>query len=140
VLLESDGRNVERARRAVAALETTDVRVRQVDAGASDAYAGSVPAGLVLLCGIFGNIADLDVQRLIARTPQLCADGARVIWTRHTRAPDLTPQIRRWFTESGFDEVAFTAPSDAVFSVGAADFRGSSPGLTSGEHWFTFLR
>lgn len=39
----------------------------------------------------------------------LCADGATVIWTRHRRPPDITVQMREWFTASGFDEVAFDA-------------------------------
>jgi hypothetical protein len=40
--------------------------------------------------------------------------GATVIWTRHRRLPDLTPQIRAWFTESGFDEIAFEALETSV--------------------------
>ena len=33
-----------------------------------------------------------------------------MIWTRHRREPDLTPQIRDWFPASGFEEIAFDAP------------------------------
>jgi hypothetical protein len=32
------------------------------DAGVTDVYAGAVPADLLLVCGVFGNIGDADVQ------------------------------------------------------------------------------
>jgi hypothetical protein len=35
---------------------------------------------LVLVCGVFGNISAKDIEGTIARLPQLCADGATVIW------------------------------------------------------------
>lgn len=42
-------------------------------------YADAVPADLVLLCGIFGNIPDADVQATVRAAPQLCAPGAEVV-------------------------------------------------------------
>ena len=42
-----------------------------------------------------------------------------MIWTRHRRPPDLTRQVRAWFAESGFEEIAFDALETSVFiSVG----------------------
>jgi hypothetical protein len=41
--------------------------VRHVDAPQTDAYLGAVPADLVLLCGIFGDLTDSDVQQLQGR-------------------------------------------------------------------------
>lgn len=42
-----------------------------------------------------------------------------MIWTRHRHLPDLTPQIRAWFAESGFDEIALDALETSVLtSVG----------------------
>ena len=73
-------------------------------------YADAVPANVLLLCGIFGNVSDADIQRTAQAAPALCAPGATVIWTRHRRPPDLTPRIRAWFQASGFDEVAFDTP------------------------------
>jgi len=97
-----------------------DVEVRQADAARSDVYKHSVPADLVLLCGIFGNLSDADVQATIGASPQLCAPGAEVIWTRHRNHPDLTPLIRQWFAAAGFEEVAFIAPDADSWSVGSA--------------------
>lgn len=139
-LLESDSRNVERARQSALNAGLANVTVRHVDATSTDAYAGAVPADLVLLCGIFGNIADDDVERLIRSTPQLCNSGATLIWTRHTKTPDLTPRIRGWFRQAGFAERAFAAPHDAVFSVGCEQFRGQPEPLAGGQRLFTFIR
>ena len=47
-----------------------------------------------------------------------------MIWTRHRREPDLTPQIRAWFTGAGFEELAFGSPESAPRTgVGAAVLR-----------------
>lgn len=84
--------------------------MRQSDAAQSDFYAGAAAADLVLLCGILGNVSDADVRATVETAPQLCAPGAKVIWTRHRRDPDLTPSIRRWFAAAGVDELDFIAP------------------------------
>ena len=52
-------------------------------------------------CGVFGNIADEDVERTIGALPQLCAARVPMIWTRHRGHPDLTPAVRRWFADAG---------------------------------------
>ena len=118
VLLESDPRNVDAARLAAQAAGLDRVQVRQADAGRLDSYAGAVPADLVLLAGVFGNISDSDVRRTIEALPQLCATGATVLWTRSRRAPDLTPSIRDWFAAAGLSEQAFGAPAGELFTVG----------------------
>ena len=69
------------------------------DASTTSAYAGAVPADIVLACGIFGNISVEDIHHTVETLPQLCAAGATVIWTRHRRPPDLTIDIRRWFAD-----------------------------------------
>ncbi len=86
-LIELDPTNtVEAARRA---LEAGLGRIEVVtgDASVTDAYAGAVPADLVLVCGVFGNIPDDDVHRTIDALPQFCARDATVIWTRHRGPP-----------------------------------------------------
>jgi len=50
--------------------------------------------------------------------PSLCAPVATVIWTRHRRPPDRTDDIRNWFGDAGFDEVAFESPDGFAFGVG----------------------
>jgi hypothetical protein len=114
-LVELDPANAAAARRAATGL---DVEVVQGDAGVVDAYLGAVPADLVLMCGVFGNVPDEDVRTTVETLPQLCAPGATVIWTRHRKEPNLTPAIRRWLADAGFAEQAWHAPDDASYGVG----------------------
>jgi hypothetical protein len=64
--------------------------VGQGDAALTDAYEGAVVADLLLLCGVFGNVTDEDVETTASNASRLCAPGAVVIWTRHRRPPDLS--------------------------------------------------
>lgn len=113
------------------------VEVVTGDAGCVAAYLGAVPADLALMCGVFGNIADDDVRATVATLPQLCAAGATVIWTRSRRAPDLTPAIRAWFAETGFEERAFHAPDGVLFSVGVHRFGGTPAEPEPGRRMFS---
>lgn len=116
------------------------VNVRLADAAQSNIYADAVPADLVLLCGIFGNISDANIQTTIEAAPQLCAKGAEVVWTRHRGDPDLTPSIREWFADAGFEEVTFVAPDAAEWAVGVHRLATNPQPLEPGRHWFTFFR
>ena len=118
VLVELDPVNVLAARRLAATVNGASVQVVEGDAGRLATYVDAIPADLVLMCGVFGNLSDDDVRRTIAALPMMCAAGATVIWTRHRNPPDLTSVIRQWFAEEGFDEVAFVAPEDVRWSVG----------------------
>jgi len=126
-LLEGDERNVAAAQTAAADLP--NVRVLQVDAGDLAAYVGSVPADLVLMAGVFGNVSDADVYRTIEALPQLCASGA----------PDLTPTLRCWLKEAGFVEHAFHAPDAELFSVGVHRFAGVPVPLSLPGRLFQFV-
>ena len=137
-LLEYDPRNVAAARAAAAVAGLSRVAVLQADAGRSAGYTGAVPADLVLLAGVFGNISDSDVHRTISALPQLCAADATVIWTRSRRAPDLTPAVRGWFAESGFRELAFDAPPGMLFTVGMHRFTGRPEPLDPSGVLFAF--
>jgi hypothetical protein len=119
VLVESDERSAGPARQAAEARGLAQVEVRVADAGLVAAYADALPADVLLLCGIFGNISDRDIERTAQAAPALCRPGATVIWTRHRRPPDLTPQVRAWFTRGGFEEIAF----DALETPGTVAFR-----------------
>ena len=126
----------ERARRA----GLDGIEVVTGDAGVTDAYAGAVPSDLVLACGVLGNIPDVDAERTVRSLPQLCAADATVVWTRHRRSPDLTPQIRAWFAAAGFRELAFDSPGPDSFSVGVHRLEGPPRPLEPGLRLFTFDR
>ncbi len=141
VLVEHDPRNADLARQRAAEAGLSQVDVRQADAGRPEQYADALPAGILLLCGIFGNVSDRDIERTATAAAGLCVAGATVIWTRHRRAPDLTPRVREWFTAAGFDEVAFDALEVSTHgAVGVARLRQAVPLARPGQPLFTFTR
>jgi hypothetical protein len=138
-LVELDERNAAAARQAAQAAGLEGVEVLQADAGITDACAGAVPAQIVMVCGVFGNITVSDIQATVAALPGLCAPGALVLWTRHRRPPDLTTAIRTWFGEAGFREEAFDISQDGFMSVGAHRLTGEPAELVLGRRLFTFV-
>jgi hypothetical protein len=61
--------------------------------------------------------------------------GRDVIWTRHRRPPDLTSQVRAWFADSGFEEIAFDAlETDGLMGVGVNRLRGAPATALPGAH------
>ncbi len=140
-LVELDPRNVAVARELAAAAGLDDVEVVEGDAAVTDAYAGAVPADLVLMCGVFGNVSDADLQRCVRLLPQLCAPGATVVWTRHRENPDITPTLRDWFADAGFTEIGYDhGPDGTRYGVGAHRFAGQPAPLRPGLRLFTFDR
>lgn len=145
-LVELDPTLAEGARARAAALHLDGVQVLCADAGDLETYASVPPADLVLLCGVLGNIDDADVERTIGAVRTWCADGARVIWTRARREPDLTPSIRTWFFDNGFRDMAYHAIPDSVAAVGVAEVavppdgvtRVPGPAILPGGRIFTF--
>lgn len=137
-LVEADPSIVSKLRNKIHAAGLNHLEVMQADAACTDLYRGIVPADLVLLCGIFGNISDSDIYNTIRGLPQLCRTGSTVIWTRSRRAPDITPAIRQWFHETAFDETTFYGPDGELFSVGAQVF-GGQPIPLQNVRLFTFL-
>lgn len=115
------------------------IEVANGDASSTSAYAGVVPADILLVCGVFGNVIDEDIEDSVHRLPTLCAPGATVIWTRGTFEPDLTPTIRVWFETAGFSELAFVAIPDTTAAVGAARLTASPRAFEPEVHLFTFL-
>jgi hypothetical protein len=88
-----------------------------------------LPVDLLLLVGIFGNIADADIEQTIRSVPMLCTPMATVIWTRHRRPPDVIPQIREWFDAAGCTSMDFASPGDGKFAVGSERVNVPKSGL-----------
>ncbi|MFF4785051.1 MULTISPECIES: SAM-dependent methyltransferase [Streptomyces] len=75
-LVERDLGNVAEVRRTATALGLPGVEAVVADAALLDHCADLVPADLVLLCGVFGNITSADIERTVEACTQLCAPGA----------------------------------------------------------------
>ena len=140
-LVELDPGNIRWAQQAAAGYGLTEFEIIEADAAISDVYEGAVPADLVLACGIFGNISDSDVERTVRHLSMLGRMGTRVIWTRHRTAPDLTPTVRAWFRESGFQERSFDAlTNESSSGIGVHVLREPGLRFRSGFRFFTFVR
>lgn len=139
-LVELDPRNVAAARDRIEASSLGGIEVVEADASVSDAYAGAVPADLVVACGIFGNISLNDIERTIRFLPSLCAPGAHVLWTRHPREEGVIERIETWLEESGFERDALVLAEDSTYGVGSAHLTGEPAQLPVGERLFRFIR
>jgi hypothetical protein len=123
------------------AATASGMEVRNADAGLSDSYHDAVPADLVLLVGIFGNISDADIERLIATTPQFCNHGSTVLWSRGRDPEDRNDLVRATFRAAGFSEIDYVWKDiDNLPAVGAVRYGGQPQPLVMGRRLFTFLR
>jgi hypothetical protein len=139
-LIELDPTNVAIARSRIANLDLA-LTVVEADAGTTDTYPGLVPADLLLLSGIMGNISAPDIERLVLVSRQFCAAGATVIWTRGAQDPDLGPDIRRWFDQAGFEELSCEEGIEGTgMRVGVNRLVTPPQPLSPGEVIFTFYR
>jgi ubiquinone/menaquinone biosynthesis C-methylase UbiE len=140
LLVELDPALVDFARaRASSAGVAAHVRVEQGDASLCQFYAEHVPADLVLVCGVFGNISSSDITKTIEALPGFCRPGGHVIWTRHRRSPDATSSIRAEFAASGFGEIEFVAPESTVMTVGHHRLEGSTTAFDPERRLFDFV-
>jgi predicted RNA methylase len=92
-LVELDPGLSATARTTAAAAGLVDVDVLTGDAAEFDHYRPYVPADLVLMCGLFGNISDEDIRRTVGSAPSLTKRGGTVIWTRGRHHADMVPTI-----------------------------------------------
>ena len=140
VLVEADPTLAGRAGEAIAAAGLEgQLSVIVGDAGTTDTSAIAVPVNVLLLCGIFGNISDDDVDYTVRNASRFCEEDAVVIWTRHPTPPDLTVWIRQWFAESGFLELGFESPEEHGFGVGSHRLIAEPDAFASGLRLFRFL-
>ena len=136
-LVELDPRNAAVARSLAAAADLGNVRIVTGDGSLTSAYAGLVPADLVLACGLFGNMTDAHIEATIHYCTQLCATGGTVVWTRARWAPDLVPRICAWFEERGFERRWLSDPRYAQ-CCGAHRFTGTPAPLDEDATMFAF--
>lgn len=139
LLVELDPRNVAHARAQAVATGLRTIEVLQADASNTSAFATGVPADVLLVCGVYGNISDADIATTVRHLPQLCAPRAVTIWTRHRGEPDLTPTIRQWYVDAGFEDVAFDSEDGFLFGVGTGRLTVPPAAYVPERHLFDFL-
>lgn len=138
-LVELDERNASAARSSAASAGLTNIDVVTGDAALTDQYAGMVPADLVLMCGVFGNMTDADVERTIGYCSQLCAENGVVVWTRGRWEPDLVPQICAWYEDRGFERRWLSEPG-LGYGAGAHRLTRAPDPLERNARMFAFTR
>jgi Methyltransferase domain len=146
VLVELDATLAEVARTSAAAADVS-VDVRTADAGSFESFRDRLMNDVLLLCGIFGNISDADVERCVQASRALVRPGGTVIWTRGSKLPDDPSDregdpaewVRGLFAAAGFEEVAFVVPEGATYRIGVGRKAGPDHGWA--PRWgFTFVR
>jgi hypothetical protein len=140
ILVEADPRNAAAARTGIEQAGLGGLTVIEGDAGQSSVYAGAAPAGVVLACGIFGNVSDEDIRRTAGFLPALCAPGGWVIWTRKPQPDGVLPVIQGWFEEAGFRPYALVVGEGDLFGVGAARLTAPPRPFRSGQELFSFVQ
>jgi SAM-dependent methyltransferase len=140
-LIELDPIIASAAHSAAVAAGLGQVDVRVADAGDTSAYVALVPADVVLLVGIFGNISDEDLKRTIDAAPQLCRPGGALIWSRGRDLNDRNDSVRACFADAGFTEVDYLV-RDAVGgpALGLVRYDGPVVALDPNRRLFTFQR
>ena len=144
-LLETDEDLAGQAEQLARRCGLAGVDVVRADAGVTGSYAGAVPADLVMLCGVFGNLTDADARWTIETTRHLCAPGAFVVWTRgrfrgRDDGVEPTDTLSEWFAEAGFEPVSLDKPADALYRVGVHRLVAPPEPLVLGRQLFTFTR
>lgn len=117
VLVERDPQLAGRAADAAHAAGLASVDVRCADAGLVASFVDVLPVDVLLVCGVFGNLAHDHVRAVVGMLPRLVAPGGFVLWTRGGSAPDRRQEVRRWFSEARMEEHAFDG-APALYGVG----------------------
>lgn len=137
-LIELDARNAAIARSRARELGLAGISVVEADAGLSDAYAGAVPASLIILAGFLTYLDEADIARAVALLPQLCAAGAIVVWARGRSRINNDVWIRSLFQRAGFVEIDAEDVEHPGLHVGVERFDGVPLALETGRRLFTF--
>jgi hypothetical protein len=139
-LVELHPELVRRATRSAGDVEAR-VEVIAADAGCSSTYGGlaTVPADVVLLVGVLGNISESDVAKTLAALPALCAPGATVVWTRMRSldgAADFVTPVREGLATAGFTEKNIGALDDRddPAAVGRGPLRRAAHGARTRQN------
>jgi hypothetical protein len=140
-LLEIDASIAQDARDAALAAGLAHVEVRTVDAGNTSAYTNAVPADVVIMVGVFGNISDADLRLTITTAPAFCRTGGMLIWSRGRDRSDRNDDVRKWFSEAGFTEIDYAVRNSGTWpALGLMRYDGPPTLLAADQRLFTFVR
>ncbi|MBD2629791.1 class I SAM-dependent methyltransferase family protein [Trichormus variabilis] len=140
-LVEINPQLVERGRATIESLDLTkQIEFINGDATAAANYVGVVPADIVIVCGIFGNLADEnELNRLLENLSFLSKKGAFILWTRgHSNGIAYSETVRKYFREFGFEEVNFQLTATGDMGVGIHRYLGENLAVPKEQQLFVF--
>ncbi len=140
-LVELNPQLVERGRATIESLGLAkQIELINGDATISDNYVGAVPADIVIVCGVFGNLADeAELNRLLGNLSFLSKQGAFVLWTRgHSNGIPYSETVRKFLRSAGFEEVNFKLTATRDMGVGIHRYKGENVAAPKEQQLFAF--
>ncbi|MDM9384010.1 class I SAM-dependent methyltransferase family protein [Chlorogloeopsis sp. ULAP01] len=140
-LVELNSNLVERGRVTIEYLGLANqIEFINGDATIAANYIGAVPADIVIVCGVFGNLADeAELRRLLENLSFLSKQGTFIIWTRgHSNGIPYSESVRKVLHESGFEEVNFKLTSTGDMGVGIHRYRNENSPAPKEQQLFVF--
>ncbi len=140
-LVELNPQLVERGRATIESLGLAkQIELINGDATISDNYVGAVPADIVIVCGVFGNLADeAELNRLLTNLSFLSKQGAFVLWTRgHSNGIPYSETVRKFLRSAGFEEVNFKLTATEDMGVGIHRYKGENVAAPKEQQLFAF--
>ncbi|MBE9209800.1 class I SAM-dependent methyltransferase family protein [Nostoc sp. LEGE 06077] len=140
-LVELNPQLVERGQATIESLGLTkQIELINGDATIASNYSGAVPADIVIVCGVFGNLADEnELTRLLGNLSFLAKPGGFVIWTRgHSNGIPHSETVRKSLREAGFAEVNFKLTATGDMGVGIHRYLGESVAEPKEPQFFVF--
>jgi hypothetical protein len=142
-LLETHPALVAAGTRAIAEAGLMEqIQFLHVDATYSTAYLPLVPAAIVLVCGVFGNMLPEQIPSFVQQLPALCQQDGTVIWTRHSQQPATDPaiqQLQSAFVAAGFRAQYEEATMPGGFLVASYQSTRAPHSLPSNHKLFNFV-
>ncbi|WP_414752630.1 class I SAM-dependent methyltransferase family protein [Anabaena sp. CCY 9910] len=140
-LVELNPQLVERGRATIESLGLAkQIELINGDATLATNYVGAVPADIVIVCGVFGNLAEeAELNRLLDNLSFLSKPGAFVIWTRgHSNGIPYSDNVRKILSASGFEEVSFNLTATGDMGVGLHRYLGENLPEPKEQQLFVF--
>ena len=140
-LVELNPQLVERGRATIESLGLAkQIELINGDATIADNYVGAVPADIVIVCGVFGNLADeAELNRLLTNLSFLSKQGAFVLWTRgHSNGIPYSETVRKFLRSAGFEEVNFKLTATEDMGVGIHRYKGENVAAPKEQQLFAF--
>ncbi|OCQ99073.1 type 12 methyltransferase [Nostoc sp. MBR 210] len=139
-LVELNPQLVERGRATIESLGLAkQIEFINGDAAIANNYVGAIPADIVIACGVFGNLTEAELNRLLDNLSFLSKPSAFVIWTRgHSNGIPYSENVRKILHTSGFAEVNFKLTATGDMGVGLHRYKGKHLPQPKEQQLFVF--